>query len=69
MSKPLSPGRVRFLRGFFVAALVKQIALAVAGIVLFRLWWTVGWILIPAFQFAILSPLHRSQILGRHDPL
>ena len=62
---PLSQWRVLFLRILFPAFIVGVIGFTIAQYVLFRDWWTVGWIIYPLFQWVGLPPLHRSQILGR----
>ncbi len=45
-----------------------MIGLAVTGAVLFDMWWMFGQTLFPVFQWALLSPAHRAQVLGRERP-
>ncbi len=63
--KPLSRSRVLFFRIFFPAYLVTMLGLAIAGFIWFGIWWMAFLIMYPLLQWALLSPLHRSQILGR----
>ncbi len=66
MAKPLSHSRLLFFRIFYPTYLVAMIGFAVAGAILFDLWWMFAWILFPVLQWVVMSPLHRAQILGRH---